>query len=407
MIVSLREEKVVLMIADISGYTDFMLANEKSLEHSHLVIGELIKTILQQVELPLTLAKLEGDAIFLYAVKDDQFNTHAETIGRRLLQFFQVFSDKLGELTVSSFCKCGACTNIDKLKLKVIVHSGRCVFYPIANLTELSGVDVIVVHRLLKNSVGKNEYVLLTEPAKNDLKIPLTLLEEGSETYDGIGTLKTFVFSAPEPQPYAPDTTGPAPSIFLETLRCEIKREYSEVATNPTKGFHFHTGRPLARLLGYDDALLEGVPERSVESLAGTGNPFALGSLAAGERVVDLGCGAGLDSLIAARMIGPDGHLIAIDMTPEMLEKAEASAEEMDLTNVEFRQGYIEDIPVPDEWADVVISNGVINLAPDKRKVFREIRRVLKPNGRIQIGDIIVQKAVPESAKRNIDLWAG
>ncbi|HVT02737.1 MAG TPA: DUF2652 domain-containing protein [Thermoanaerobaculia bacterium] len=404
---TLRQEKVVLMIADISGYTDFMLANEKSLEHSHLVIGELIKTILQQVELPLTLAKLEGDAIFMYAVKDEQFEVHAETIGQRLLQFFQLFSDKVGELTVSSFCKCGACTNIDKLKLKVIVHSGRCAFYPIANLTELSGVDVIIIHRLLKNSVGRNEYVLLTESAENDLKISLTLLEESSETYDAIGTIKTFVFLSPEAQPYLPDTSGPAPSIFLETLRCEIKREYGEVATNPAKGFHFHTGRPLAQLLGYSDELLGDIPERSVESLAGTGNPFALGRLARGERVVDLGCGAGLDSLIAARMVGTDGRVIGVDMTPEMLEKAETSAEEMALRNVDFQQGYIEELPVPDQWADVVISNGVINLAPDKRRVFREIRRVLKPDGRIQIGDIIVQKAVPESAKRNIDLWAG
>jgi 2-polyprenyl-3-methyl-5-hydroxy-6-metoxy-1,4-benzoquinol methylase len=403
---ALREEKVVLMIADISGYTDFMLANEKSLEHSHLVIGELIKTILQQVELPLTLAKLEGDAIFLYAVKDEEFDRHARTIGERIL-FFQVFSDKIGELTVASFCRCGACTNIDKLKLKVIVHSGRCAFYQIANLTELSGIDVIIVHRLLKNSLDASEYVLLTEAAKNDLQVPLSLLREGEETYEAIGRVKTFVFRAPEPTPYLPAPSAAAPPIFLETLRCEIKREYAEVATNPTRGFHFHTGRPLAKILGYPDELLGGIPEDAIASLAGTGNPFALGPLRRGERVVDLGCGAGMDALIAARMVGPEGKVIAVDMTREMLEKAEASAAAMELANIQFTQAYIEDVPLPDAWADVVISNGVINLTPDKRRVFREMHRVLKPGGRAQIGDIIVQKAVPESAKRNIDLWAG
>jgi 2-polyprenyl-3-methyl-5-hydroxy-6-metoxy-1,4-benzoquinol methylase len=404
---ALREEKVVLMIADISGYTDFMLANEKSLEHSHLIIGELIRTILQQVELPLTLAKLEGDAIFLYAVKDEAFDRHARTIGERILQFFRVFSDKIGELTMASFCRCGACTNIEQLKLKVIVHSGRCAFYQIANLTELSGIDVIIVHRLLKNSLDASEYVLLTEAAKNDLKVPLNLLREGEETYETIGRVKTFVFQAPEPTPYVPAPSAPAPSIFLETLRCEIKREYAEVATNPTRGFHFHTGRPLAKILGYPDELLSGIPEDAIASLAGTGNPFALGPLRRGERVVDLGCGAGMDALIAARMVGPEGRVIAVDMTREMLEKAEASAAAMELANIEFKQAYIEDLPVPDAWADVVISNGVINLVPDKRRVFREMHRVLKPGGRAQIGDIVVQKAVPESAKRNIDLWAG
>lgn len=194
---------------------------------------------------------------------------------------------------------------------------------------------------------------------------------------------------------------------FVETLRCEIQREYREVAVDPGKGFHFHTGRHLASLLGYDEELLDGIPAASVDSLAGTGNPFALGPIAKGETVLDLGCGAGLDSLIAARMAGPSGRVIGIDMTPEMLEKARASAEEMNLQNVEFRRAYIEEIPLPDGSVDVVISNGVINLAPDKKRVFEEVHRVLRPGGRMQIGDIVVQKAVPESAKRNIDLWAG
>ena len=404
---ALREEKVVLLIADISGYTDFMLANEKSLEHSHLIIGELIKTILAEVELPLTLAKLEGDAVFLYAVKDDAFAERAEDLGARLLRFFHVFANKVGELTLSSFCKCGACANIEKLKLKVIVHSGRCAFYEIANLTELSGVDVIVAHRLLKNSVGRSEYVLLTEAAQQDLQLPLTLLSKGEEAYDGIGSVPTYVYSPPETAPYVPDPAAEAPTLFLETLRCEIKREYAEVATNPAKGFHFHTGRTLAALLGYSDEMLEGIPESSISRLAGTGNPFALGPLNPGECVVELGCGAGMDTLIASRMVGPSGRVISIDMTPEMLDEARVAAAAVGATNIDFHLGYIENIPLPDASVDVIISNGVINLAPDKRRVFREMHRVLKDDGRLQIGDIIVQKAVPESAKRNIDLWAG
>lgn len=403
----LREEKVVLLIADISGYTDFMLANEKSLEHSHIIISELIETLLKEVHLPLTLAKLEGDAIFLYAVKDEAFAAHADTLGDRVLRFFHVFSTKVAELTVSSFCKCGACTNIEKLELKVVVHSGRCAFYQIANLTELSGVDVIIVHRLLKNSVGMSEYVLLTEAAQQDLKLPLTLLSKGAESYDGIGTVTTYVYSSPEKPEYIPDASSPAPSLFLETLRCEIKREYAEVATDPAKGFHFHTGRPLAALLGYTDELLEGIPEDAIARLAGTGNPFALGPLHPGETVVELGCGAGMDTLIASRMVGPAGHVVSIDMTAEMLDHARAAAAAAGSTNIEFHLGYMEEVPLPDASADVIISNGVINLAPDKGRVFREMHRVLKPGGRLQIGDIIVQKAVPESAKRNIDLWAG
>jgi len=196
-------------------------------------------------------------------------------------------------------------------------------------------------------------------------------------------------------------------TTFLETLRCEIKREYAEVATNPTKGFHFHTGRTLAALLGYSDELLEGIPESSISRLAGTGNPFALGPLHRGECVVELGCGAGMDTLIASRMVGPDGRVISIDMTPEMLDEARAAAADAGATNITFHLGFIEDIPLPDGCADVIISNGVINLAPDKRRVFREMHRVLKDGGRIQFGDIVVQKPVPEAAKQNIDLWAG
>jgi len=195
--------------------------------------------------------------------------------------------------------------------------------------------------------------------------------------------------------------------INLETLRTAIRAEYEAVALNPQQGFHFHTGRPLARMLGYQDGWLEGIPQTSIESFAGTGNPFSIGEIRAGERVVDVGCGAGIDSLIAARMVGPTGYVIGVDMTPSMLAKARRSAAEANLSNVEFLEGYGESLPVPDNWADVVISNGVLNLMPDKAAALKEMARVLKPGGRLQIGDIVVQKAVPASAKEKIDLWTG
>ena len=198
-----------------------------------------------------------------------------------------------------------------------------------------------------------------------------------------------------------------APELDVDTLRRAIREEYAEVAANPEKGFHFHTGRPLARMLEYADEWLEGLPESSIESFAGTGNPFSLGELRPGERVVDVGCGAGIDSLIAAKKVGPDGRVIGVDMTPSMLEKARQGAKEAGLKNVEFREGYAEELPIVDGWADVVISNGVLNLMPDKSAALEEMSRVLKPNGRLQIGDILVQKVVPESAKRKIDLWTG
>lgn len=197
------------------------------------------------------------------------------------------------------------------------------------------------------------------------------------------------------------------PNVDLETLRHEIRKEYAEVASNPHKGFHFYTGRKLAKMLGYEDSWLNAIPESAVESFAGTGNPFSLGEIKLGEHVVDVGSGAGFDSLIAARFVGLTGQVIGVDMTPEMLEKARISAAKAGLNNVEFRKGYAEALPVSDRWADVVISNGVINLCPDKSVVFKEIFRVLKPGGRIQIGDILVQKAVPDSAKEDIELWTG
>ena len=197
------------------------------------------------------------------------------------------------------------------------------------------------------------------------------------------------------------------PDLDLQELRQAIQAEYAEVALHTTKGFHFHTGRPLARLLGYRDIWLDGIPEAAIESFAGTGNPFSLGALRPGERVADVGCGAGMDSLIAASMVGPEGQVIGVDMTPAMLDKARQNALATSRANVAFREGYGEALPVPDGWADVVISNGVLNLLPDKVAGLQEMARALKPGGRLQIGDILVQKAVSESAKRKIDLWTG
>jgi SAM-dependent methyltransferase len=203
------------------------------------------------------------------------------------------------------------------------------------------------------------------------------------------------------------DAVGEQSALDVRSLREAIREEYAEVASNPQKGFHFHTGRPLARMLEYLDEWLEGIPESSIESFAGTGNPFSLGELRPGERVVDVGCGAGIDSLVAAKKVAPDGRVIGVDMTPSMLEKARRAVEGVGLKSVEFREAYAEALPVEDGWADVVISNGVLNLMPDKDAALGEMSRVLKPRGRLQIGDILVQKAVPESAKRKIDLWTG
>jgi SAM-dependent methyltransferase len=198
-----------------------------------------------------------------------------------------------------------------------------------------------------------------------------------------------------------------AVDVDTGTLRKAIQDEYKEVAEHPDKGFHFHTGRRLTRIVGYKNEWLAGVSELAVESFAGTGNPFAMGELAAGERVVDVGSGGGIDSLVAARMVGPTGKVVGIDMTPAMLQRARMAAAGSGIDHVEFREGYMEELPVPDAWADVVISNGVLNLTPDKQKTLGEMFRVLRPGGRLQIADILVSREVPEAAKRKIDLWTG
>ena len=188
-------------------------------------------------------------------------------------------------------------------------------------------------------------------------------------------------------------------------LRDEVRAKYRDVAVNPRSTFHFHTGRPLARRLGYDDAVVARMPESAIEAFAGVGNPFSQGALNPGERVIDLGSGGGFDCFIAAAQVSAEGRVVGIDMTDEMLERSRAAATAMGLGNVEFRKGIIEDLPVEDDWADVVISKGVINLCADKRRVFNEVMRVLRPGGRLQFADIATGKTVPETALRNIDLW--
>lgn len=196
-------------------------------------------------------------------------------------------------------------------------------------------------------------------------------------------------------------------AVDREVLRARISDKYRDVALNPELGFHFHTGAPLARMLGYPDPVVSALPPGTVESFAGTGNPFLFGDLNPGEVVVDIGCGAGFDTLIAASHVGSAGKVVAVDMTAEMRAKTAAGAREMGLRHVDVRDGFAENLPVGDAFADVLISNGVINLCPDKQAVFREMYRVLKPGGRIQVGDILVHKEVPQDAKDDIELWSG
>jgi arsenite methyltransferase len=196
-------------------------------------------------------------------------------------------------------------------------------------------------------------------------------------------------------------------AIDVELLKSEIKKTYASVSQEPEKDFIFPTGREWAADLGYPADLVANVPESAVESFAGVANPFSLGALEPGARVLDLGCGAGTDSLVAAQMVGQAGHVTGIDMTTEMLAKAKAAAVEMGVENAEFAEGQAEKLPFPDEVFDVVISNGVIDLIPDKDAVFSELYRVLVPGGRLQIADVTIQRPVSEEGRRNIDLWTG
>lgn len=192
-----------------------------------------------------------------------------------------------------------------------------------------------------------------------------------------------------------------------EVLREQVRDKYRDVALAPHGEHHFHTGRPLAARLGYDQKVVEALPDRAVESFAGVGNPFSLRNLAPGEKIVDIGSGAGFDSFIAAGQVTSTGQVVGIDMTPEMLAKSRQTAQTLGFSHVEFLDGLAEAIPVADGWADAVISNGVINLCADKQAVFTEIHRVLRPGGTLQFADIANGLPVPLEALRDVDLWTG
>jgi arsenite methyltransferase len=194
--------------------------------------------------------------------------------------------------------------------------------------------------------------------------------------------------------------------IDVDLLKSEIKKTYSSVSEEPGRDFIFPTGRAWAEDLGYP-AELANVPESAVESFAGVANPWTMGRLAPGERVLDLGSGAGTDSLVAAQMVGAGGPVTGIDMTEAMLVKARSAATAMGVHNVEFVEGEAERLPFSNASFDVVISNGVIDLVPDKDAVFAELYRVLAPGGRMQIADVTIQNPVSEEGRRKIDLWTG
>jgi arsenite methyltransferase len=197
------------------------------------------------------------------------------------------------------------------------------------------------------------------------------------------------------------------PPVDVDVLRDEIRRTYTDVSTDQDEQFIFPTGRAWAQELGYPEPELERVPDATVESFAGVANHWVLGRVEPGAVVLDLGCGAGTDLLIAAQMTGPTGDVIGVDMTSAMLDRARASADAMGLDNVALHEALIESLPLADASVDAVISNGVIDLVPDKDAVLDEIDRVLRPGGRLQLADVVIHRAVSEDSRKRIDLWTG
>jgi len=202
-------------------------------------------------------------------------------------------------------------------------------------------------------------------------------------------------------------TIGAEAPVDVDVLRHEIEKTYTEVSTEPGQDFIFPTGRGWAQELGYPESELDRVPEGSAASFAGVANHWQHGRVEPGEVVLDLGCGAGTDLLIAAQMTGTSGKAIGIDMTASMLDRARASARAMGLTNVELHESLIESPPLADESVDILISNGVIDLVPDKDAVFAEIDRILRPGGRLQLADVFSRHEVSEDSRKRIDLWTG
>lgn len=404
-------QPVLLMLVDISGYTSFMVSHGKELRHSQMIIGELLESLLRQVDVPLRVSQTEGDALFLYAIKsgdDEVWGRRSKSLIDRLLALFHVFKERLLEIRAYSVCKCDACIEVGDLKLKIVAHSGEALFSHVGEFSTLSGVDVITLHRLAKNTVPEDEYILLTEAAFHDLGLPPDAeVREGVEEYD-TGSFKTYVYLPRVDVDLSEETIRAhfsGDNAAVRILRDEISREYSDVADDPDRGYHFNTGRAALTMNGYGDDWLDGIPEPVIASFSGMGNPFLMGMPVDGEYVVDIGSGAGVDSQIAARAVGSAGHVIGVEMTGAMLDKANAAKTDIGIDQLEYRHGFMESLPISDGWADLVISNGVVNLSPDKARVFKEIHRVLRPGGRIQIADITVEKEIPEGAKRDIDLW--
>jgi len=406
-----RTHHVLLVLVDISGYTRFMVSHDKELRHSQTIISELLTSLMHQVDVPLQISAIEGDALFLYAIKSGDeaiWRRRSSSLVTRLLALFQVFGERLAEIGAYSVCRCAACSEVGDLKLKIIIHSGEALLTRVGDYPTLSGVDVITLHRLAKNSVPENQYVLMTETAYLDLDLPPgAFVQEGSEEYD-TGFIKTFTYLPEVHVDMDEDVIRrrfSSDNAAVKILRDEISREYASVADEPTRGYHFNTGLAALTMNEYEEEWLAGIPDFALASFSGMGNPFLMGMPADGEYVVDIGSGAGVDSIVAARAVGPSGHVMGVDMTEEMLEKANAARSALGLDQLEFRRGFMEDLPVTDEWADLVISNGAVNLSPTKDRVFQEIFRVLRPGGRLQIADITVEREIPEGARRDIDLW--